>query len=197
MELEELKNAWVSLDGRLKKTEKLKESIILEMAKSKAGEKVNRFITWEMFQVIFILLMLPLCIYFFNLYGGKYWTRDVGLLFSAALCFIYPFWGVYKTHGLMKINLTKNVSNNILCMNRYNIQLKHEKKIGYFFLMPVFVILVTLHYATIKASLPLWTTMVCIFSVCGLIVYWSYKIYDKNIDTILQSLDEIKELEEE
>ena len=197
MELDDLKSTWAALDDRLKHNEKLNESIILEMTKSKAGKKVNRFIIWEMFQVIVILLMLPLCIYFFDSLGGKYWTRDVGLLFGAALCFIYTFWGVYKTQGLMKFNITKDVGNNILCINRYNIQLKHEKKIGNFFIMPVMVILVTLHYATIKASLPLWTTFICAFSVCGLIVYWSYKIYEKGIDSILKSLDEIRELKEE
>jgi hypothetical protein len=97
----------------------------------------------------------------------------------------------------MKFNITKDVGNNILCINRYNIQLKHEKKIGNFFIMPVMVILVTLHYATIKASLPLWATFICAFIVCGLIVYWSYKIYEKGIDSILKSLEEIRELKEE
>jgi hypothetical protein len=41
MELNNLKEAWTALDNRLKRTEKLKESIILEMMRSKAGKLVT------------------------------------------------------------------------------------------------------------------------------------------------------------
>jgi hypothetical protein len=195
MELDDLKTAWTALDNRLKRTEELKESIILEMMTSKAKKLINRFVAWEMFQVVLSLFCLPLCIYAFNLRGGKYWTLDAVLFFSTAVCFTYPFWGVLKTHGLMKFDITKNVGNNILCMNRYSIQLKREKKLLYF-ILPFVVTLGVLHYAAMKASLPLWTLLVCMFIFIGLVSYWSYKYYDKGIDSILKSLDEIQELKE-
>ena len=197
MELEELKEAWAALDNRLKRNEKLNESIILEMMQSKAGKKVNWFIALEMFSFAVLLLMVPFCIFIFNIRGGKYLVFDLYILFAAAICSIYIFWGAYKLHGLMKFELSKNVGNNILCMNRYNIQLKREKKILTYFVGPVFVVLAVVMYAIMKATLPLWTFLICGFSLAGLFCYWSYKKYDKSIESIIRSLDEIRELKEE
>jgi len=197
MELDNLKEAWTALDNRLKHNEKLNESIILEMIKSKAGKKVNRFIALEILSVAGLLLMVPFCIYCIDRYGGKIKVWDIFMIFLTVLCFVYPFWGAYKLHGLMKFDLTKNVGNNILCMNRYDIQLKHEKKILTYFLGPVLVIFGVLSYAAVKAALPFWALLICVFSVAGLASYWSYKIYHKSIESILKSLEEIRELKEE
>jgi len=197
MELDDFKKTWAALDNRLKHNEKLNESIILEMKKSKAMKKVNRFIAYEMFQVVILILMVPICIYFIGQRGGKYLVWDIAMFFFAAICFIYPFWGVYKINGLMKFDFTKNVGNNILCMNRYNIQLKQEMKFLIYFLAPVTVILAITYYAVAKAALPFWVLLICALTVASLICYWSYKIYDKGIKSILKSLDEIKELKEE
>jgi len=195
MELENLKEAWTALDNRLKRNEELNESIILEMMKSKAGKIVNRFIALEMFSVTVLILMVPFCIYCLNMRKFPVW--NVFMLFMAAVCFIYPFWGVYKLHGLMKFNLTKSVGNNILCMNRYNIQLEREKKVFWYFFLPVLIIFGVLIYAAAKATLPLWTFLICVFSLGGLVSYWSYKKYDKSIESVLNSLEEIRELKEE
>ena len=197
MELDELKEAWTALDVRLKKNEELKESIILEMMQSKAVKKVNWFIALEKFSVALLILLIPFIIYSFDKFGGRYPFWDALTLFSAAVCFVYPFWGVYKLHGLMKFDLTKNVGNNILCMNRYSIQLIREKKILTYFVGPVFLIAGVLTYASLKATLPLWTFLICIFCLGGLASYWSYKKYHKNIESIIRSLEEIRELKEE
>jgi len=197
MELEELKAAWAALDNRLKHNEELKESIILEMVQSKAVKKVNRFIAWEMFSVAVLLFMVPFCIFIFNIRGGKYLVLDLYILFAAAIGFVYTFWGTYKLQGLMKFDLTKNIGNNILCMNRYNIQLKRESKLLFYFITPVLMILGVLVYAKTKATLPLWTFLICGFSVAILFSYWSYKMYNKSINSILKSLEEIRELKEE
>jgi len=197
MELDELKVAWTELDNRLKRNEELKESIILEMMKSKAGKLVNRFITGEMIAVVFLLLMIPLIIFELDKMGGKNWAMDTTLFFTLAVCFVYPFWGIFKTHGLMKFDITKNVGNNILSMNRYRIQLNREKKFLYYFVGPVFVILGLSTYAVRKVTFSLWSLLICVFIAAGLITYWSYKYYNKSIDSILKSLDEIRELKEE
>ena len=197
MEFDELKAAWTELDNRLKKNEELKESIILEIMKSKARKIVNQFIVWEMISVVALILCIPLIIYLFDKMSGRNWARDTAMLFSLAICFVYPFWGVYKLHGLMKIDFLKNISNNILYVNKYRIQLGYDKKILYCFVLPVFVILGVVTYAVMKATLPLWTFLICILIVGVLVCYWSYKKYDKNIDSILKSLDEIRELKED
>jgi O-antigen/teichoic acid export membrane protein len=197
MELEELKAAWIALDNRLKKNEELKESIILEMMSSKAKKSVNRFIILEMFSVVFLILCIPLFIFEFNKIGGKNWAVDITLIFVMAIGFVYPFWGIFKTQGLMKFDLSKDVGNNILCMNRYRIQLNRERKVLYYFLGPVLVILGLLSYAVWKVKFQSWTLLISVFISAGLICYWSYKWYNKNIDSVLKSLDEIRELKEE
>jgi len=197
MELDDLKAAWTELDNRLKKNEELKESIILEMMKSKAGKTMNKFIVMEIISVIVLIMCIPLCIFGFERNGGRNWVADIALLFTAAIGFVYPFWGVFKTHGLMKFDLSKDVGNNILCLNRYRIQLNREKKVLYFFLGPVLIALGLLSYAVGNAKFHWWTLMICAFIAAGLGCYWSYKWYNKNIDSILKSLDEIRELKEE
>jgi len=196
MELDELKNAWIALDNRLKRNEKLKENIILEMIRSKAGKLINRFIILEIISLVIILLVIPVIIFWLDNRGGKYITADVVMYLGLIICIIYPFWGVYKIRGLMKIDLSKNVSNNIFYINRYNIQYKREFK-SLYFIGPVFVILIVLYYAAMKVTLPLWTLLTCSFIAMIFILYWTYKFFNKRIESVLKSLDEIKELKEE
>jgi len=197
MELEHLKETWAALDNRLKRNKEISERIILEMMKSRVGKKMNWIVAWEMFSVVVLILLVPLNIYLYDLLGGKSPTWDALILFGVAICFLYPFWGVYKIQGLMKFDLAKSVSNNTLCMNRYNIRLKRERRVVTYFLLPVLVILSTIQYAIVKATLPLWIFGTCVFILAVLICYWSYKKYTRDIDSILRSLDEIDELKEE
>ena len=196
MELDELKEAWIAMDNRLKRNEELKESIILEMMQSKTGKLVNWFIAWEMFSVVVVILIIPVCFYWFDRSGGKYLVADICVLFGAAICFVYSFWGVFKIHGLMKFDFTKIISNNIFYVNRYNIQLKREQKI-FSFVWPVLASLLVLSYASMKVKLSLWALLICALVVATLVSYWSYKKSHKNIDSILKSLDEIRELKED
>ena len=196
MELDNLKEAWTALDNRLKSSEKLNESIILEMMRSKAGKLVNRFIVWEMVQFAGILLLIPVSIYYLDQRGGVFLAFDAFRILIAATFVMFSFWGAYKIHGLMKFDITENVGANILCMNRYNIQLKREKKFTYFAFL-VLVIFAAYIYTAINATMPLWTFFVCMVIIGGLGSYWSYKKYDKVIKSILRSLDEIRELKEE
>ena len=197
MEMDELKSAWAALDNRLKKNEELKESIILEIMRSKAGKLVNRFIIWEMSQIIVILLGIPFCFFQFERFAGKNLAISVTLIYSVVLGVIGFFWYVYKLHGLMKIDVSKNVGNNIFYINRYRIQLNKEKKTGCFLVGIPIIVLMVFSYASMKVAMPLWIFMICIFIIFGLIIYWQYKYYNKGIDSILKSLDEIKELKEE
>jgi TM2 domain-containing membrane protein YozV len=199
MELDELKAAWISLDNRLKDNEKLKESIILEMMRSKVGKTLNRFIAFEMFSTVVMLVFIPFFIFQLERFAGKNLAASITLIFGATLCFISFFWYVYKTHGLMKIDLSKNVGNNIFYANRYNIQIKREKRIIWCFVAPTITTLLLLTFASekVKVPIPIWFLLICALTVGMLGTYWQYKCYDKGIDSILKSLDEIRELKEE
>ena len=196
MELDNLKEAWAALDNRLKRDEKLKESIILEMMKSKAGKLVNRFVALEIINVVVVLLGIPFCLFTLERFAGKYLTVNIMLIFIIVICILNCFWGIYKLYGLMKIDLSKNVGNNILCVNRYSILLDYEKRIGYF-LIPALMIFGLLSYASMNVAASRWFFMICVFVVCTFICLWSYKMYRKGINSILKSLDEIRELKED
>ena len=118
-------------------------------------------------------------------------------LIFLAVCIVYPFGDIFKIHELLKFDFSKNVCNNVYYMNQYRIQLNHEKKVSYYFLGPVLVTLGVFSYAIANAKFTWWTLLICVFIAVGLITYWSYKFYNRNIDSILKSLDEIKELKEE
>ena len=198
MELDNLKEAWAALDNRLKRNEELKESIILEMMRSKASKLVNRFITFEVISVVVLLFAIPVAVFALERLRDSYSQIGIIMLFFlVAVCFFGAFWDMYKIFGLMKFDLSKNVGNNIYCVNRYNLQIKREKKFFWYFLLPAIVILAVLSYVSMKASLHMWVTLICALAGGTLISFFTYKRYDKNIDSILKSLDEIKELKEE
>ena len=197
MELENLKEAWIALDNSLKRNEKLSEKIILAEIRTKAGKKVNRFIAIEMFSFAVLLLAIPFCIWLFNMVRGKFWTIEVYLICAGVICLVLTFWVAYKLHGLMKFDVIKNVSNNILCMNRYNIQLKQEMKILNYFVGPVFVVLAVITYADLKATMLHWSILVCAIIFVTLVSHWLVKKYDKSIGSVINSMEEINELKEE
>ena len=197
MELENLKEAWVALDNSLKRNEKLSEKIILAEMRSNAGKRVNKFIAIEMFSFAVLLLAVPFCIWLFNLVRGKFWSLEVYLIYGGAVCLVLALWVAYKLHGLMKFDVLKNVSNNILCMNRYNIQLKKEMKIMNYFVGPIFVVLAVIAFADLKATMLHWTMLVCVIIFVTFINYWVLKKYDKSIGSVVRSMEEINELKEE
>ena len=197
MELDELKAAWAALDAKLKKNVQLEESIIREMIKSKTGKLVNRFIVREIISVVVLLLVLPFCVFWQDRHRSAILSYDIFFYFVIVVCSIYPVWGVYKIHGLMKFDFLKDIGNNIFYINRYNIQIKREFKFVWCLLIPVFVILGVLTYAAMNVTYSLWFFMTCMFIIGILITYWTYRKYNKDITSILRSLDEIKELKEE
>ena len=97
----------------------------------------------------------------------------------------------------MKFDVIKNVSDNILCMNRYNIQLVQEMKILKYFVGPIFVILAVVVYADMKATLFHWTILICTIITVTVVNHLIFKKYDKSIGSVVRSMEEINELKEE
>lgn len=195
MELDELKNSWLSLDERLKKQEVLKENILKEMLHTKSDKALSRLIGLEVFGAIILILVLPVIIYGMNLHVGfqAYKTFMYIMLVVSILLF---FWQAYKVYRLIQIDFSKPVRLNIEHTNKYNICIKREK-IGMTFFVPILALVCSYLYAQLNVNMTLWAFMSCTFVALILFTVWSYKKYDKNIKSILQSLDNLKELEEE
>lgn len=198
MEMDELKNTWLSLDERLKKQEVLKENIIKEMLNNKTNKALSRLTSFELFGSVLTLLVFPFFIY--QLTTNKFNTIQsvfmYSLLFflSAAVCS-----QIWKTYRLLKVDFAKPLSYNINIIQRYSIYLKKEKTFN--FIPLIFVVGYILQTAIVSPhgiDVWRWVAMVSTFIGAGIISVWQYKkIYKANIESILKSLDELKELEEE
>ena len=170
----------------------------MEMSKNKADKLIGRLINWEIFNVVVLILGIPLIFWIYPWHNGKFMLPHFFLMFTAAFCCIASIWLIFKISGLMKIDFSKIISDNIYYTNRYNIQIKREKFAMNVIFGPIFTILLILLYAEMKANTYHWIFLISLLLLCSLITYWSYKrLYEKNINSILKSMNEIKALEEE
>lgn len=196
MELDELKNTWLTLDERLKKQEVLKENIMREMLHTKSDKALGRLIAYEIFGIIILLLVIPIPIYGIilpvKLQAYEIFMYSVLVSILGLLC-----WVLFKLYILTRINFSKPVISNIYHINKYNILIKKEKQFMFLFIPLIMGGCIYL-YTKLNVSTMLWVLMTCIFMASLVFTLWSYKkIYDKNIDSIQKSMDNLKELEEE
>ena len=196
MELEELKNAWASVDERLKKQEILRESIIREMICKKTNQSLKRLLWSDGTGIPVLLLVFPVIVYVYVNFGGKQIFWDLAVIAAGVFFIAYLPFLIYRVYGLMQIDLSESIKNNLFYINRYNIQIKREKMIMTF-VGPVFLILVGLVFIEAKANISLWTLWICICIFLVLYAYWSYnKFYNKHIQSIQKNLEELRELQE-
>ena len=197
MDLDELKNAWASVDERLKKQEILNECIVREMTYKKTNKSLRQLFWSDSISIPVLFFVIPFIVYEYGKFGGKHIFWDSTIIVVGIICIAFLPFIVYRVYGLMKVDLFGNFKNNLYYMNRYNIQVKWDKIIMAF-LGPGLAILVTLMLVEAKANAFRWTLWICGLIFVTIYSYWSYKkIYDKNIQSIRKSLDELKELKEE
>ena len=195
MELDDLKEAWIALDNRLKKNEELKESIILEMIQTKVGKLIKKWLYSSIFGAIAILLIIPYIVFAFERYGGSIWFNAIcywSILFGI-ISFIYV---LFQIRLLLKIDFSENVGSNIININKYDIRGKRYLVLVYIY-SPISFILAAAQYYELNATLSLWTFLIAMFSSAVLISIFSIKMYHKNFKFIMKSLNEIRELKEE
>jgi len=197
MELDELKNVWISVDERLKKQEILNEYIIREMTCKKTNKSLMRLFWFDGINILTFLLLLPFIVYAYGKFGGKYIFWDSSVILAGVFCVANLPFLCYRVYRLMKIDLSENIKSNLYYINRFSLQIKWEKNLMAF-IGPVMFILISLTFIERKANASLWTFWICGVILSTLFSYWSYKkIYDKNIQSIKKYLQELKELKEE
>ncbi|MDR1090700.1 MAG: hypothetical protein LBL79_06455 [Prevotella sp.] len=194
MELDELKKTWAALDSRLKEKDLLKETIILEIIQGKANKSFNKLLVWEIINLAACIVSIPVLWRVLERFENKFILS--ALIYTIVLLAAGIIWYSYKIHGLMKFDLDKSVSNNIYYINRYYLHIKWEKSIGTI-ATSILIIPIVLWSVLGKASILHWVTLSCAIIFTGLSIYWYNKrIYDKNIGSILKSLEELKALKE-
>jgi hypothetical protein len=200
MDLEELKSIWASMDERLGNQELLKGSIIRKMIHDKSNRLLQKLLNFEVFSLIFNLFEIPLMISLLYINYFTVLTKWAGKVFVwiiVVFSFIATIWQLIKIVQLMKVDFTKGIRNNALIINRYNTWIKKEKIVA-IFITPVLFSLGIWMYVLLHANVALWIFMGCSFMFSLFIMFYIYKrVYDRNIDSIRQSMEELKELEEE
>lgn len=197
MELDEMKNTWELLNRKLDEDKSLKESLILEMIRTKANKSVNKLLNYDILSFVILILLIPFLVWGYRSYSGLFIMWDIYILYAMALCLSGVFWYVFKIQLMMKIDVSQKISENIYRTNRYNIWIKREKFLMNVIFGPILILLAVLMLIEMNARIDLWITVICLFGLASVTTYWSYKrIYDKNIASILKSFEEIKDLEE-
>ena len=194
MDLENLKSEWSAMNDRMEKQEILKEKMFCQILNTKSDKSLNRLVAYEVVSLIFSVLFIPVLLWMFNNTRIEFVkTVIIGAIVILAICVI---WYGIKVFVLLKIDFTKTLKNNSFYINKYAVYIKYEKLIGYYFLIPLIMIVCTFYYAKLHASLFLWVLMSCGFIAAILFTIYFYRLYNKNISTIQQNLEELRELKE-
>jgi hypothetical protein len=195
MELDEMKIAWIALDERLKKNEELNEKVIKEMLMQKSTKSLKKLANYEIFGMILTLLIMPFIIYMLSL--AKTITLKTIFYSALGMLVLATISQLYKIVLISKINIQKEIKENIKFVQRYNIYIKRETFVSVIvaslFLIACIVALLLLGY---KEPWRWTAVIISIFGIWPLGMYWQYKVYKANIQSVLESLDELKELEQ-
>lgn len=198
MELEEMKERWAALNDRLERTEMLQESVIRELVQTKGEKSVSRLINWETFGFVVTILIIPYSIYVYHRFGGHFAMWDLFIRVAIVVDGLLVLWTGYKLYGLMKIDFTKVVKENILRVNRYTVQITREKIFTAAIIGPLFVILSVVMSIEMKAPDFIWDVLFGVVVATTVACYWLYKrVFDKNIRRLQESLAVIEEVGEE
>jgi hypothetical protein len=195
MEIDDLKTAWLELDNKLQRSEKLKAETIKEMYRTKADKSISKILNYDIFSIVICLLVLPLIIWFIGTREMKNFWFAATMIYWGVFDIVGIIYSVLKVCQLLKFDLTKSISHNIKIIHRYNIQIKKEKPIYAVFAVIGIIPIVAVYIQ--KALLWQWVFLCCMLIIGLITSIWQYKrIYDTNIKSIMNSLDELKEIEE-
>ncbi|MDR1202466.1 MAG: hypothetical protein LBL58_12695 [Tannerellaceae bacterium] len=196
METEDLKNRWSSLEEQLKKQEVFNNLVTKELLQTKSNKALSRLMTYEVLGIIVLPIVVPVIIYALGMDIKRNPFEYYFLYCMIGICVFGFFWQLWKIYDLMQIDFSNTLSNNARYTNKYNIKIKKEK-ITMLFVIPALALSIIYIYAKSNVPALIWAFMICTFVCAILYTYWAYKrLYDKNIASILKSLEELKELEE-
>ena len=107
-------------------------------------------------------------------------------------------WYFIKIYRLMKVGMNKSVKSNLFYISKYNIQVKREQIGNVIYMAIAFVLLLFFVFVDATVYSFMWLVIACGIPIVLAKSYWSYKkVYQKNIYSIQNSLEETRGLEEE
>ena len=195
MELEKLKEIWTSLDNRMQQQEVLKTTLIKEMLISKSDKALSRLINYSYFGLILIISMIPLMLWIWQLPGN---ISNVFILIVIVFLLFGIITGIIQLVNLHKINFSTPVNQNIYLVQKTNLFNKRISFIAYIIATILFVsVIIAMLNSPYLIQSWRWFIIITIVFVGAIAGYWEYKrMYRRNFNSILKSLEELKELEE-
>lgn len=195
MELEKLKEIWTSLDSRMQQQEVLKTTLIKEMLISKSDKALSRLINYSYFGLILIISLIPLMMRLWQLPGI---ISNVFILILIVFLLFGVITGIIQLINLHKINFSNPLNQNIYLVQKTNLFNKRISFIAYIIAAILFVSVIIAMLNSPYGIQPWrWFVIITIVFVGAIAGYWEYKrMYRRNFNSILKSLEELKELEE-
>jgi len=199
MELDKLKEIWISLDNRMQQQEILKSTLIKEMLINKSDKALSRLINYSYFGIILCIAVLPLLIWIssqsrsFDIMNNIF--IPITILFSLTNLAV----AIIQLIKLHKIDFSKAINRNIYSVQKLNI---FNKRYYIIFTIIAFIIVfitIIVLFISYSAYIAYWRWLGIITAIIAgsIFCFWEYKrIYRRNFNTILKSLEELKELEE-
>ena len=196
MELEELKNTWNLINNRMMQKEGMEAAIIKEMLVAKSDKAFSRMTNYDYFSVIVCMGVIGLLTWQMNrIYFGPF--KTVIFLLAIAFLIVSALRSIKNLLILHKINFSNPISDNIRLVQNYNIIVKRTRILNYS--AAIIIVALAIIACLLSPNMEVWRWVAIAVSIVIRIVgaWWEYRhMYRKNIDSILKSLNDLKELEE-
>jgi len=194
MNLENLKSEWSAMNDRMEKREILEKKMYLQVLNTKSDKSLNRLVAYDVLSLIFSVLFIPVCLFLF--YQERFEYMRPILIGAIVILVICVFWYGFKVLLLSKIDFSKSLKNNLLNVNKYAIYIKYEKLSFYYIGIPLMAIVIAFYYVKLHAPLFSWVFASCVVLGAIFFTIYLYRLYNKNISTIQQNLEELRDLED-
>jgi protein-S-isoprenylcysteine O-methyltransferase Ste14 len=196
MELEELKNKWTLLEEKLERQDSLKESIIREMLVGKSNKSLSRLINYGFLGMSLGLAVIPLLIWNLSFSHAEN-VRMFGIL---ALIFVGAVLiaGIFPFSKLLQIDFSKPCRLNLRLICQYKVLYKRIAVVAY--IVGTVLLLFGVYLVVFSMETKAWHLWAIVLAIPGATIaaWWEYRqMFRKNVDSMTESLEELKESEEE
>ena len=194
MELEKLNEIWTTLNEKMQNQKGLEKTIIKTMLLERSGKSLGRLINYSYLGIIVLLVCLPVMIKIMSLSSSFKWiVASIIVLFI--ICIIV---NIIQLILLYKVDFAYPITKNIRLVQNVNIFNKNSEIIIYSLGILLLFIIVIAYFVLIKKIESWMLALMIVGLLIGIAgAVWEYKsFYRKNFNSILNSLKELKELNE-
>jgi len=194
MELHELKNTWTVLDEQLKKNENLNFKL-QEVLLKKSDNSLQKLFDKNIFSAIVATLLLLICSYasIYSFIENDFLSMKVFYTIGAGIAIYALIRCFYEIKYLNKIDFSNSIKDNLMYIYKFEILNKRGRLIGLCIGLPI--LFSTMIYCFYEHTMH-HGALVGFVAGLGLGLWLYKKIVKRNIQSIKESLEELKELKD-